>query len=198
MPGFNIGSFGGGMPGGPSNVTETRRQNRWYFESLGRGTGTFTAAELLLLESTSRPKLEIQEVEMEHNQETAYFAGKHKWSPIKMRWYDAEQDPDISRGVYAWINTCIDLGKMGVAHPRLYKRSASLRMVDGTGQPNEVWSLIGTWAKDYDGGDLDYSSSKIAMVEVTMRYDRAVRQFMDGSCPVPVPPRPLNPACAVV
>jgi hypothetical protein len=198
MPGFNVAPFGGALPGGPANNIETRRQNRWIFESLGRGAGAWTTTELLLLESASRPKFEFEEVEMHHNQETAYFAGKHKFQPMKMRWYDAEQDPDVSKGVYHWIETVLDIGDQLVAHPRFYKREGSLRMLDGTGQPNEVWSMMGCWPKDCDWGDLDYTSSKICMIECTMRYDRAVRQFLDGSCPTPITPQPIAPSCPVV
>lgn len=198
MPGFNVAPFGGAMPGGPSNNIETRRQNRWIFESLGRGAGSFTPTELLLLESASRPRMEFEEVDMHHVQETAYFAGKHKWQPIKLRWYDAEQSPDISRGIYHWIETVLTMNNMNMAHPSMYKKQASLRMIDGTGQPNEVWSMMGCWPKDFDGGELDYSSSKICMIECSMRYDRAVRQFLDGSCPTPMAPQPITPSCPVV
>jgi len=199
MPGFNVAPFNGSYEGiGPSNNIETRRTNRWVMEFLGRGAGVFSQTELLLLESAGRPKFEIEELPMHHNQETVFFAGKHKFSPIKLKWYDAEQDPDISKGVYHWVETVISIGTMNVAHPRFYKRNASIRMLDGTGQPNEVWSMIGCWPKDVDWGDLDYSSSKICMISCTMRYDRAVRQFEDGSCPTPTQPQPINPSCPVV
>lgn len=198
MPGFNVSPFNGSYQGaGPSNNVETRRVNRWVMEFLGRGAGSFSRTELLMLLSANRPKIQLGEEEMHHMQETAYFAGKHKFSELKMRWYDAEQQPDISQGVYQWINTVLDIAQMNVAHPRFYKRNASLRMLDGTGQPNEVWSMFGCWPKDCDWGELDYSSGKIAIIECQMRYDRAVRQFEDGSCPVPVAPRPLTPPCPV-
>lgn len=199
MPGFNVAPFGGSYnDAGPSNNIETRRQNRWIFESLGRGDGAFTQTELLLLQSASRPKFEFDEVEMHHNQEVAWFAGKHKFSPTKMRWYDAEQSPDLSKGIYHWIETVLNIGDQLVAHPSKYKRTASLRMLDGTGQPNEVWTMLGCWPKDCDWGELDYTSSKICTIECTMRYDRAVRQFENESCPTPQVPRAITPSCPVV
>lgn len=198
MPGFNVAPFNGSYQGvGPSNNIETRRQNRWVMEFLGRGAGVFTQTELLLLESASRPKFQFDEEEMHHMQETAYFAGKHKFSDMKLRWYDAEQDPDISAGIYHWIETVLNIGNMNMAHPRFYKRSASLRMLDGTGQRNEVWSMFGCWPKECDWGELNYSSGKICMIECVMRYDRAVRQFENGSCPTPIAPQPIQPSCPV-
>ena len=83
MPGFNINPFGGGYSGvGPSNTVEVRRKHRWVFETLGRGTGQFSQAELLILQSASRPSFKFEEPEMHHNQEVARFAGKQDWDPV--------------------------------------------------------------------------------------------------------------------
>lgn len=196
MPGFNVQPFGGGYSAqGPSNMVEVRRKHRWVFEVLGRGTGQFSQAELLMLKSASRPTIKFEEAEMHHNQEVAYFAGKQSWEPITMTWYDAEQNPDISRGIYHWIETVVNMQSMAVAHPRFYKRTAALIMLDGTGQTTEQWSMMGTWPTLANFQELDYSSNEMQTCECTMRYDRAVRARFDGSCvqaPVPVP---ITPNC---
>lgn len=196
MPGFNVGSLGGGYNEyGPSNTVETRRRHRWVFESIGRGTGMFSETELLLLQSASRPQFSFEEPEMHHNQEVSRFAGKQDWESITLTWYDAEQDPDISRGIYHWIETVVNMVSIHVAHPRFYKRTASLAMLDGTGQHNEVWSLYGTWPTSFNGGELDYTSTEIMTVEAVMRFDRAVRADFDGSCTQIPAPQPITPNC---
>ncbi len=181
--------YGGGYSAqGPSNTVETRRKHRWVFESLGRGTGAFSQAELLVLQSASRPNLKFEEPEMHHNQEVAYFAGKQTWEPVTMTWYDQQQDPDVSKGIYQWIETVVNMQSIKVAHPSLYKRTASLLMIDGAGQTSESWTMLGTWPQNSNWQELDYTSTEIMTMEVTMRYDRAVRNCVGAPAPVPITP----------
>lgn len=190
MPGFNIGIAG--STDGPSNVIELRRQHRWRFETLGRGSGTWGQQELLLLQSAARPSLSFQPVEMHHNQEVAYFAGKQTWEPITLVWYDSEQNPDISKGLYHWIETLTNMTSVNVNHPRNYKRQAQLAMLDGSGQVTERWTMYGTWPESSNWQELNYTGTELMTCEASMRYDRAVRecvqfggpQLVSPSCPV--------------
>jgi len=196
IPGFNINPFGGGYSAqGPANTVEVRRKHRWVFETLGRGTGVFSQSELLVLQSASRPSFKFEEPEMHHNQEIARFAGKQDWDPVTLVWYDVEQDPDISRGIYHWIETVVDMHSIKVAHPRFYKKTAALVMLDGSGQTTEQWSLMGTWPAASNFQELDYTSTDLMTVEATMRYDRAVRSKSDGSCVQSPSPVPIQPNC---
>jgi hypothetical protein len=196
MPGFNVSPFNGGFSTqGPSNTIEIRRKHRWVFESLGRGSGGFSQTELLVLQKASRPSFKFEEPEMHHNQEVARFAGKQDWDPITMVWYDAEQDPDISKGLYHWIETVVNMQTIVVAHPRDYKRTAALQMIDGAGQPTEQWSMIGTWPLTCNWQDLDYTSTDLMTCEATMRFDRAVRARFDGSCLQAPQPVQIQPNC---
>ena len=199
MPGFNIGAFGGGFNNqGPANTLESRRKHRWVFEALGRGTGFFSARELLVLQSASRPSFKFEEPEMHHNQEVAYFAGKQSWDPVTLNWYDVEQNPNISAGLYHWIETVVNMQTIHVAHPAAYKREAILSMIDGSGQPNESWSMMGTWPASVNFQELDYTSTDLMTCECSMRYDRAVRSRLNGACVTPVPPRAIVPNCPTV
>ncbi len=196
MPGFNINPFGGGYSNqGPSNILEVRRKHRWVFETLGRGAGQFSQAELLVLQSASRPNFKFEEPEMHHNQEVVRFAGKHDWDPVTLTWYDQEQNPDISRGIYQWIETVVNMHSIAVAHPRFYKTTGSLAVLDGSGQTNEVWSMMGAWPSACNFQELDYTSTDLLTCEATMRYDRAVRSRLNGACIQAPPPVPITPNC---
>ncbi len=193
MPGFNIAPYGGGYSAqGPSNTLETRRKHRWVFEVIGRGTGVFSQSELLVLQSASRPSFKFEEPEMHHNQEVSRFAGKQDWEPVTLVWYDVQQDPDVSRGLYNWIETVVNMFSIKVAHPRLYKRTASLLMLDGAGQTSERWTMLGTWPSACNWQELDHTSTDLMTIEATMRYDRAIRE-----CVSPVSPIPITPNCPV-
>lgn len=201
MPGFNIAPFGGGYGGiggsGPSNTIEVRRKHRWVFETLGRGDSVFNTAELLVLQSASRPSFKFEEAEMHHNQEIARFAGKQDWDPVTLVWYDIEQKPDISQGIYHWIETVVNMETIQVAHPSFYKRKAVLSVLDGAGETNESWSMLGTWPAACNWQELDYTSTDLLTCECTMRYDRAVRKRLDQGCVTPAEARPTLPNCPV-
>jgi hypothetical protein len=132
---------------------------------------------------------------MHHNQEVARFAGKQDWEPISLTWYDSEQNPDVSRGIYHWIETVVNMHSLHVAHPRFYKKTASLLLLDGAGQATEQWSMMGTWPEVSNWQELDYTSTDLLTMEVTMRYDRAVRSRLDGTCVQAPAPIPIVPNC---
>jgi hypothetical protein len=58
-----------------------------------------------------------------------------------------------------------------------YKKDIELEMLDPTGVVIEKWILQGTMITSANFGDLDYSSSDIADISVTLRFDRAISVF---------------------
>lgn len=179
MPGFVICGYGGLNGNAPANTYETRRKHRWYFETIGKKGGELPSNMLLVLKTASRPNFVADEPEMHHNQEVVYFAGKHKWDPCKMSWYDVEQNPNVSKEVWDWLTGVIDLkkeaGNLPVYEPKDYKKDAKLVMINGIGVAKERWFMCGCWPKDVNWQELDYSSSEIMLIEVSMRFDRAYR-----------------------
>lgn len=176
MPGFVIGGTGGepGI-GGPNSLVEVRRTHRWLFTTLGHLSDQGREV-LLYLKTAQRPQFTFEDPSMHHNQEQVYYAGKHTWEPISMTWYDIEQDPDVSAAIYAWLQTVINIANMCVAPPNQYKdKLATLSMVDGCGATNEEWTIYNGWPKVSNWNGLDYSSTDLQLVEVTYRYDRALK-----------------------
>jgi hypothetical protein len=190
MPGFNIANIGGNNFGAnaPSHIMETRRSYRWYFETLGRGAGNWTAKELLVLQKAKRPSFKYSELTMDHQQEKVYYAGKQEWESISLTWYDIEQDPNISAGLYAWLETVCNLKSIQVNHPKNYKTNATLKLVNGIGTVNETWNMYGCWPVTFNWQELDYSNDAILTCEATMRYDRAIRVCFNPQVPGPVAP----------
>lgn len=172
MPGFNIGELGGV---GPSNLTETRRKHRWLFQTIASQSFNMPGSVLLLLQRAARPTFIFDEPELHHDQEVAYFAGKQRWDPITLAFYDSENDPDSSLQMLNWVNSVSQLNATTVAVPREYKSNATLQMTKGDGSVSESWSLAGAWPQQTNWGDLDYTNTEIQLIEVTLRYDRASR-----------------------
>lgn len=176
MPGFNID--GGAASDAPSAKAETRRQHRWRFTA-----GFLSAREYAYLESASRPKGQDEPVVMHHDQEEATFAGKTKWEPIELQFYDVEQPIDISDRIYNWLigNSNSVKSQFGFGSsvamntPAAYKVQVTLEMIDGEGAVTETWQLLNAWPQAWDWQPLNYAESAIAKVSITLKYDRAVK-----------------------
>lgn len=183
MPGFNLGT-GGDVE--PSAKAELRRKHRWLFVA-----GFMEPGEYAFLKTAARPSIKIEEAKMAHDQETAFFAGRHTWDPITLEFYDAMNPKDISSKIYAWLNEggatagspavfnalgVVGTPQVSVNPPDKYKIDVEMQMIDGMGQPKEKWTLYNAWPKEINWGDLSYESSEIATVKVTLIFDRAVRE----------------------
>jgi hypothetical protein len=176
MPGFAINDIGGYSADAPTNVVEPRRKHRWVFQTIISSNFNVPANILLVLKEASRPNFTFDEPDMHHNQEQVYFAGKHKWDPCKMVWYDIEQDRDSSKKMWEWVQSvCQFAGNLPVFLPSEYKGNANLSMIDGRGETNEEWDMYGTWPQNVNWQSLDYSTSDLCQIEVNMRFDRAMK-----------------------
>lgn len=178
MPGFNIA--GANSARQKSNITEIRRKFRWAWTQLGQVLGP---RDLVYLQSCQRPAFNLEENEMHHNQEVVYFAGKQTWNEMSFTFYDAELDPDVSSRLASWITTVVTSWSTGaaetsVARPSAYKADGTLEMLDGAGAPTERWRIYGIWPKETNWGDLDYTDNSLALVEVTARIDRAIKESL--------------------
>jgi hypothetical protein len=58
-----------------------------------------------------------------------------------------------------------------------YKKDVELEMLDPTGVVVQKWILQSTQLNDVDFGGLDYSSSDLADITATLRFDRAINVF---------------------
>lgn len=177
MPGFNLNAAQGNQPNARA---EPRRAHRWVMQA-----GFLAPGEQAYIKSASRPTVKMNPVEMHHDQETVYFAGKTKFEPINLEYYDIENTPDMSQKIYEWL-----VGKDGSVMSLLntgsgfnanksqnYKKTTiELAMTDANGEPTETWEYHNAWPESFEFGNLDYSEEKIMTIKITLRYDRAVRK----------------------
>lgn len=172
MPGFNIAGTGGEprRNNAPNSLSEVRRTHRWLFTVLA----DLEPEVMVVLKDAQRPSLKFATPEMHHNQEQVYYAGKHTWDPIALVWYDYEQNPDVSKRIYKWINDNVLVIKdANVYAPSKYKKQARLEMVDGFGRPTDSWNLHNAWPAESNWNALTYTDSALQTINVTLKYDRA-------------------------
>jgi hypothetical protein len=128
--------------------------------------------------------LNFDEETMHHNQEEVWLAGKHHWDPITLTWYDVEQDPDMSDAVWKWLGgrqaggggPFDVLETMKIRKPSEYKLDSVLTMVDSYGAKSEEWKIYHGWPQAVNWNTIDYTTSDVLLIEVTYRFDRAVKQ----------------------
>ncbi len=178
IPGFNIG--GGAHADQKSNIAEPRRKHRWAVTALSAGSGgdVMQPGELVYLQKAARPNFKYDTPEMHHDQEEAWFAGKQHWEPITWTFYDIE-DPDLSQRMREWVGRITQSfndvsARTTVALPSDYKGRAVTGMYGGGGDVSEEWVMYGVWPESTNWNDLDYTSTDLQTIEVTIRLDKAV------------------------
>ena len=125
------------------------------------------------VESSSRPKMKIGEVEIPFLNTSTYVAGRFNWEAIDVTFRDPI-GPSAAQALMEWIRLTAEsiTGRMGYAAG--YKKDVDLEMLDPTGVAVEKWKLIGCFLTGFDGGSLSYDDDKLATVKTTLRMDRCI------------------------
>lgn len=172
MPGFlapNSAQHAGSSV--PSAQVETKRRHRWIFSVFWNDSDMQRTS--VYLQSAQRPHAVIDEATMHHDEEQAYFAGKYYWEPIELVFYDVQSPIDSSQRIYDWFKEVINVPDATVSLPSEHKKNCALNMTDGQGTSIEEWVLYNCWPKDVNWNELDYTSTEIQTINVSLRFDRA-------------------------
>lgn len=167
-----------------SNQIIHKRKFRWTFEVLRNGVGEDGVAArnvpASFVKVASRPNLNIEETEINFLNAKRFLPGKGTWESVTVTYYDVAGDDVASNiGLWDWLASVYDYTGGGETfNPNVrqsskrecYSGTGVLLMYDGCGNPLEKWSMIDCWPQAINFGDLDYSSSEEATIEVTLRY----------------------------
>lgn len=123
--------------------------------------------------STSRPKINIGEVEVPFLNTSTWVAGRFTWDAIDVTFKDPI-GPSSAQALMEWVRLHAEsvTGRMGYAAG--YKKDVELELLDPAGVVVEKWILQGTMLTNVDFGSLDYSSEDIAEITATLRMDRCI------------------------
>jgi len=125
------------------------------------------------VQSTSRPKMKIGEVEIPFLNTSTFVAGRFTWEAMDVTFLDPI-GPSASQALMEWVRLHAEsvTGRMGYAAG--YKQDITLEMLDPTGVAVEKWSLIGAFLTGVDFDGLDYNDDKLLTVKATIRMDRCI------------------------
>jgi len=166
-----------------------KRKFRWTFE-VQKVCGGRTIPKFFV-KLASRPNLTIEETEINFLHAKTWIPGKASWETITVTYYDISTT-DLGP-LWDWLATVYDFTdpqglKMG-SNRESYAAQGILLMYDGCGKEMEQWTLNDMWPQAANFGELDYSSSEEATIELTLRYSQVKYEPKNGCSPAP------NPCC---
>lgn len=169
-----------GIPGVGSGMLMPKLKNKWRVTFLNVGSGGAGNSVDLSMQAinVTRPNLTFEEVPLHRYNSTAYVAGKYTWEPTTLTVED-----DITGTASQVIQDQLEKQQklIGADGPYLasastastYKFGTKIELLDGDVKVVERWILEGCWIMTTDFGDLDYSASDAATINLTMRFDHA-------------------------
>lgn len=133
--------------------------------------------DAFLLKTAARPSISFEEIAVDWINHRRYVAGKHSFEQMSITLYDPIA-PSGAQQVMEWIRTHFESvsGRSGYAD--FYKRDIQLKMLDPVGTVVELWDIKGAFIVSADfGSSLDFSSSELTEISLTIRYDNCVMQY---------------------
>jgi hypothetical protein len=142
---------------------EPKRKNRFVLEF-----PTELGIEVWKVQTVTRPKLEINPVEVHWINTVNFVAGKGKWSPIDIEFIDT-QGPSTSTETMEWIRLCFEslTGRMGYAAG--YKKTLILKALDPTGVEVEKWELRECMPTNIEFGENSQEDDGLQTVKLTVQ-----------------------------
>lgn len=178
--GMGIGPVGIGAPG-----TVLKRKHRWSLEVQMNFGGL--GIDAFWVKSASRPKINIEETEINFLNDKAYIPGKAVWEPITVTFLDSNRGG--AGQVLSWITAIYDFSRITSkkmnSKVENYTATVTLKLYDGCGSPMETWTLFDAWPNNADFGELDYSNAEPADISVQLRYSQVKYNSNCGPALVP-------------
>lgn len=121
----------------------------------------------------SRPSIKMDETEIPFLNTSTFVVGRYKWDTMQVSLRDPI-GPSATQAVMEWVRLHSEsvTGRQGYAAG--YKRDVEIEMLDPTGVVVSKWILKNTMVNDANFGSLDYSSSELATIDLTLRFDYAI------------------------
>lgn len=155
---------------GRSDMT-FKRKFRFTFQIQGFCNNEQNVVPESFVTVASRPNLSIEETEINHLNAKTWIPGKASWDTITVTYNDVAHDE--MRTLWNWLATVYDFTDpvmLRQAEKRDWDATGILNMYDGCGTLIEGWEMQHMWPTTINFGELDYSSSDIATIELTLRF----------------------------
>jgi hypothetical protein len=132
--------------------------------AIGSTVGIFVAKSIEL------PKINFEEVEVDQRSTSFKAKGKIRYDDIQMVLYTS---PGTFSAIYNWVNKHQDLesGKEGNHTLTEYVDSVKIQIQHPDGTTIKTINLMNAFVSQVDFGEMDWESSEVNLVTLTIRYD---------------------------
>jgi hypothetical protein len=193
-------NMGMGPLGNPEN--DLKRKFRFLFQV--QFCNNTRIVPPYFVKSSSRPKLTIEETELNFLNSKTFITGKPTWEPITVTYLDVDTGENFE--LWSWIGTIYNFfGASGgntnqqsnqacytMGRRKQYEGIGKLQMLDGCGGITESWTLQNMFPNDINFGEVAYEDSGTVDIEVTLRYSSVQYENFCGKAPSPCPCTPCS------
>lgn len=136
-------------------TNEPKLVNRFYLEFPSE-----LSIESYLVQTTTRPKINIEKTPIPYFNTESYVAARYKWDEITIQFIDLI-GPSTSQKLMEWVRLHAEslTGRMGYSAG--YKKNLSLTTADPTGIAVEKWTLYETQIVSADFDKFDYAGAEL-------------------------------------
>ena len=159
-----------------SSTLEPLRKNRWVMSFTTIPGGENVSNLTFCAHTCARPSIAYAATEIQRLNERFYHAGKPTWTEMPMSFYDYIQGAGgVSEILWNWNQKVYSpvTGAMGFKIE--YSTSGTLAMLDPAGGVVQIWNLFYIWPMNIAWNDLSADDEGPAEVNVTFRYDYAIK-----------------------
>lgn len=151
---------------------------RVVFENLGVSTPRTELTKQVI--DFTRPNLSFENIDVPVYNSTVRLAGKHTWADITCNIRD-DASGSVSKLVGEQLQKQLDFMEQSSAASGIdYKFITRLEMLDGGNgahepQVLETWEIYGCYLQAVDYGSLNYGTSDVVQIAMTIRFDNALQ-----------------------
>ena len=129
-----------------------------------------------LIKTAARPQLQLNSVALDHINVKRYVKGKAEWQPITVTLYDPIV-PSGAQSVMEWVRLHHESVTGRDGYSDFYKKDITFNVLGPVGDKVEEWTLKGAFITEANFNELDFASSEVADIALTLQYDYAILQF---------------------
>ena len=129
-----------------------------------------------MVQSFARPTIEFEEITIPHNNVKRYVKGKAEWQTLTVTLYDPIV-PSGAQAVMEWVRLHHESVTGRDGYSDFYKKDITFNVLGPVGDKVEEWTLKGAFITEANFNELDFASSEVADIALTLQYDYAILQF---------------------
>ena len=129
-----------------------------------------------LVKTMARPSIQFETITLDHINTKRYVKGKATWQPISITLYDPIV-PSGAQSVIEWVRLHHESVTGRDGYSDFYKKDITFNVLGPVGDKVEEWTLKGAFITEANFNELDFGSSEVADIALTLQYDYAILQF---------------------